>query len=209
MFRYENFNFISHLNFLDLSQKFLIINYYVIPKFNKITLKLFLLGTLTSNFLNLYLKNFLLLYLYCFNPLYTKLNFLNNKVNKKQIKLHKIHLILSYSFMKKKILFSIFNFIFIFKKFARPFFFSKHPFFFSTFSGKLFSFNIKIITFIPSTLLIDYKEQRVFPYLKKSKFFLSLIITIFLSHKFFNFFIKPFETTKNFLKNFLLIWYFI
>lgn len=128
MLRYENFNFITHLNFLDVSQKFLIINYYLIPKFNKITLKLFLLGTLTSNFLNLYLKNFLLLYLYCFNSLNTKLDVLKNNYNKKYIKAHKLHLIISYSFMKKKIIFSIFNFIFIFKKFARPFFFFKNSF---------------------------------------------------------------------------------
>lgn len=123
MIRYENFKFLNHLNSIDLLNKFLYTNFYIIPNFNKISLQIFLKGILNSNFINLYLKNFLLLYLYCFNNIFSKIKFLKNKNKKKKIKLTRINIILYYSFMKKKIYFSIFNLFFLFKKFIRPFFF--------------------------------------------------------------------------------------
>lgn len=209
MLRYENLNFFYHLNSFDVLNKFSYNNYYLIPKIDKISLKIFLKGAITPNFLNLYLKNFLLLYLYCFDILCINLNFLKQNNKKKRIKLQKAKLVIHYSIMKKKILFSIFNFFFLFKKFARPFFFSRYPFIFSSGSGKLFYNTIKIITFLPSLMLIDHKEHRIFPTFKKSKIFLTLTIKTFLTSIFYNFFINKKKLTKNYLKNFLLIWYFI
>ena len=122
MIRHQNLKFLNHLNSIDLLNKLISNNFYTIPKINKISLKIFLKGILNSNFLNLYLKNFLLLYFYCFNNIFTHIKF--PKFKNKKIKISKINIILYYSFMKKKIYLSIFNFFFFFKKFIRPFSFS-------------------------------------------------------------------------------------
>jgi hypothetical protein len=202
-----NLKFLNYLNNYDLLNKFNYNNYYVIPKFNKLTLKIFLKGALTSNFLNLYLKNFLLLYLYCFNILNTQLKF--KKIRRRKLKSYKVKLLISFSFMKKKVLNSIYNFIFLFKKFIRPFFFSNQQYQFSTSSGKLQSFTSKLITFIPSLMLLDHKEHRIFPLFKKSKIFLSFTLKNILTTSTYNFFISQKKYTKKFFKNFLLIWYLI
>ena len=202
-----NLKFLSYLNNYDLLNKFNYNNYYIIPKFNKLTLKIFLKGALTSNFLNLYLKNFLLLYLYCCNILNTQLKF--KKIRRRKLKSYKVKLLISFSYMKKKILNSIYNFIFLFKKFIRPFYFSNHNYQFSTSSGKLQSFISKIITFIPSLMLLDHKEHRIFPLFKKSKIFLSFTLKNILTTSTYNFFSPQKKYTKNFFKNFLLIWYLI
>lgn len=206
MTRYQNFQFLHYLNYIDLLNKFTSNNYYLIPSITKISLKIFLKGLLNSNFINLYLKNFLLLYLFCSNNIFTKVKFIKNK-NKNKLKTFKINIILYYSFMKKKIYFSIFNFFFLFKKFIRPFFFSKYPLNYSFYSGKLLYFLIKIIIFVPSFILLDYKEHRIFSTFKKSKIFLTLTIKYF-SIKFNNFFLPNKKITSKFLKNFLLIWLF-
>lgn len=208
MVRYENFKFLVHLNSIDLLNKFGYTNYYIIPFFNKISLQIFLKGLLTPNLINLYLKNFLLLYLYCFNILFSKLKFLKNKNKRKRVKNLKLNILLYYSFMKKKIYCSIFNFFFLFKKFIRPFFFSKYPLNYSLSSGKLLFFYIKIIIFIPSFILLDFKEHRIFSSFKKSKIFLTLTLKYLFSTFFFNFFLKFKKVTQLFLKNFLLIWLF-
>ena len=208
MVRYENFKFLVHLNSIDLLNKFGYTNYYVIPFFNKISLKIFLKGLLSPNLINSYLKNFLLLYLYCFNILFSKLKFLKNTNKKKRLKKLKLNILLYYSFMKKKIYCSIFNFFFLFKKFIRPFFFSKYPLNYSLASGKLLFFYIKIIIFIPSFVLLDFKEHRIFSSFKKSKIFLTLTLKYLISTFFFNFFFEFKKVTQLFLKNFLLIWLF-
>lgn len=202
-----NLKFLNYLNNYDLLNKFNYNNYYVIPKFNKLTLKIFLKGALTSNFLNLYLKNFLLLYLYCCNNLNTSLKF--KKIRRRKLKSYKVKLLISFSFLKKKILQTIYNFLFLFKKFVRPFYFANHNYKFSAFSGKLHFFTSKIITFIPSSMLLDHKEQRIFPLFKKSKIFLSLTLKNILTTAQYNFFAIQKKYTKKFLKNFLLIWYLI
>lgn len=201
---YNNLNFLNHLNNYDLLNKFNYNNYYIIPKFNKLTLKLYLKGTLNSNFLNLYLKNFLLLYFYCCNVLNTQLKF--KKIRRRKLKSYRVKLFISYSYMKKKILKSIYNFFFLLKKFIRPFYFANHNFIFSKSSGKLISLNSKIITFLPSAMLFDHKEQRHFPLFKKSKIFLFFSLKIILTSFPYNFFFEQKKSTKNFLKNFLLIW---
>lgn len=202
-----NLKFLNYLNNYDLVNKFNYNNYYIIPKFSKVTLKIFLKGSLNSNFLNLYLKNFLLLYLYCFNVLNTELKF--KKIRRRKLKSYRVKLLISFSYMKKKILNSLYNFIFLFKKFIRPFYFSNHSSHFSHSSGKLKSFNSKIITLIPSLMLLDHKEHRIFPLFKKSKIFLSLTLKNILTTSLYNFFLIQKKSTKNFLKNFLLIWYLI
>ena len=111
---YSNLQFLSHLNNYDLINKFNYNNYYIIPKFKKITLKIYLKGTLNATFLNLYLKNFLLLYLYCCHILDTKLKF--KKHRRRKLKSYNVKLFISYSYMKKKLLTSIYNFFFFFKK---------------------------------------------------------------------------------------------
>lgn len=210
MTRYENFKFLNHLNSIDLLNKFMYTNFYIIPNINKISLKIFLKGILTSNFINLYLKNFLLLYLYCFNNIFSKIKFYKNK-NKnrnKKFKISKINIILYYSFMKKKIYFSIFNLFYLFKKFIRPFFFSKYPLNYSLSSGKFLFFLLKIIIFIPSFIILDYKEHRIFSTFKKSKIFLTLSLKYFIFTYFYNFFLPSKKITSKNLKNFLLIWLF-
>lgn len=207
MIRYENFKFLNHLNSIDLLNKFSFTNYYIIPDINKISFKIFLKGILNINFINLYLKNFLLLYLYCFNNIFIKIKFPKIK-NKKKIKISKINIILYYSFMKKKIYFSIYNLFFLFKKFIRPFLFSKYPLNYSFSSGKFLFFLFKIIIFIPSFILLDYKEHRIFPTFKKSKIFLTLTFKYFIFTFFYNFFVPSKKITSKFLKNFLLIWLF-
>jgi hypothetical protein len=206
MIRYENFKFLNHLNSMDNLNKFIYSNYYKIPYITKISFKIFLKGLLAPNIINLYLKNFLLLYLYSFNLILSKLKFFN--IKNKKLKNFKINIILYYSIMKKKIYFSIFNLFFLFKKFIRPFFFSKYPFNYSYYSGRLFYFYIKFIVFIPSLILLDYKEHRIFSIFKKSKIFLTLTLKYLISTSLYNFFIK-FKTLKPiFFKNFLLIWLF-
>ena len=205
--QYINLKFLTHINNYDLLNKFNYTNYYIIPKFNKLTLKLFIKGSLNSNFLNLYLKNFLLLYLYCCNVLNTQLKF--KKIRRRKLKSYKVKLLMSYSFMQKGILRSIYNFCFLFKKFIRPFYFSNHNYNFSSSSGKLSFFNSKIITFIPSLMLLDHKEHRMFPFFKKSKIFLTINYKNILTNSFYNFFIEAKKSNKNFLKNFLLVWYLI
>jgi hypothetical protein len=199
--------FLNHLNSLDLLNKFNYTNYYGIPFFNKISLQIFFKGVLGPSLINLYLKNFLLLYFYCFNFIFTKLKFLKNK-NKKKLKIFKLNMCLYYAFMKKKIYFSIFNLFFLFKKFFRPFYFSKYPLNYSFSSGKLLYFYIKIIVFIPSFILLDHKEHRIFSTFKKSKIFLTLTIKNLFSIFYYNFFIKLNKITPEILKNFLLIWLF-
>lgn len=205
--RQINLKFLSYLNNYDLLNKFNYNNYYIIPKFNKLTLKIFLKGALTSNFLNLYLKNFLLLYLYCCNILNTQLKF--KKIRRRKLKSYKVKLLISFSYMKKKVLNSIYNFIFLFKKFIRPFYFSNHKYQFSIASGKLKFFTSKIITFIPSLMLLDHKEHRIFPLFKKSKIFLSFMLKNILTTSTYNFFLPQKKYDKKFFKNFLLIWYLI
>ena len=204
MVRYNNLKFLNHLNSIDILNKFIYNNYYKIPYFNKISLKIFLKGLLLPNLINLYLKNFLLLYLYCYNIVFTKLKFF--KIKNKKIKNFKINIILYYSIMKKKIYFSIFNLFFIFKKFLRPFFFSKYPSNYSYSSGKLLYFYIKIIIYLPSSMLLDYKEYKNFFNFRKSKVFLTLTLKFILSIVFYNFFIFDKKIKYNFLKNSLLIW---
>lgn len=201
---YNNLHFLSHLNNYDLLNKFNYNNYYTIPKLKKITLKIYLKGTLNFIFLNLYLKNFLLLYLYCFSILNTRLKF--KKLRRRKLKSYKVKLLISYSFMKKKLLNSIYNFFFLLKKFIRPFYFANQNFIFSCSSGKLDFMYSKIITFLPSTMLLDHKEHRNFPLFKKSKVFLIFSLKIFLTTLPYNFFVNQKKPTKNFLKNFLLTW---
>jgi|JI61114C2RNA_FD_contig_123_10732_length_2097_multi_7_in_1_out_2_3 hypothetical protein len=204
---YVNFKFLNHLNNYDLVNKFNYTNYYIIPKFNKLSLNIFLKGALNSTFLNLYLKNFLLLYLYCCNVLNTELKF--KKIRHRKLKSYKVKLFLSYSFMKKKILNVIYDFFFLVKKFVRPFYFSNHNNCFSSTSGKLCSFESKIITFIPSLMLLDHKEHRIFSLFKKSKIFLVFTLKNILTTSQYNFFLLQKKSNKNILKNFLLIWYLI
>lgn len=199
-----NLQFLNHFNNYDLLNKFNYNNYYIIPKLKKITLKIYLKGTLNATFLNLYLKNFLLLYLYCCNILNTKLKF--KKLRRRKLKSYKVKLFISYSYTKKKLLTSIYNFFFLFKKFIRPFYFSNQNFIFSSTSGKLNFIRSKIITFLPSNMLLDHKEHRNFPLLKKSKVFLFFSLKIILTSLPYNFFIPQKKPTKKFLKNFLLIW---
>jgi hypothetical protein len=206
MVRYENLKFLNYLNSLDLLNKYNYINYYLIPFFDKISLKIFLKGLVTPNLINIYLKNFLLLYLYCFNFIYSKIKFIKQK--KKKLKTFKINILLYYSIMKKKIYFSIFNFFFLFKKFIRPFFFSQFPLKYSFSSGKLIFFYIKVIIFIPSFILLDFKEHRIFSTFKKSKIFLTLTLKCLVTTVFYNFFIKIKKIKQKILKNFLLIWLF-
>jgi len=206
MIRYENFKFLNHLNSMDNLNKFIYSNYYKIPYITKISFKIFLKGLLAPNIINLYLKNFLLLYLYSFNLILSKLKFFN--IKNKKLKNFKINIILYYSIMKKKIYFYIFNLFFLFKKFLRPFFFSKYPLYYSYSSGKLIYFYIKIIIYLPSYMLLDYKEHRIFSSFKKSKIFLTLTLKYLITTVFFNFFIDYKKIRYNFLKNFLLIWLF-
>lgn len=201
---YNNFQFLSHLNNYDLQNKFNYTNYYTIPKLKKITLKIYLKGMLNSTFLNLYLKNFLLLYFYCCNVLNTELKF--KKLRRKKLKSYKVKLLISYSYTKKKLFSSIYNFFFLFNKFIRPFYFANHNFLFSRNSGKLDFMYSKIITFLPSTMLLDHKEHRNFPLFKKSKVFLFFSLKIVLTTFPYNFFIIQKKATKSFLKNFLLLW---
>lgn len=205
--RYINLYFLRHLNNYDLINKFNYNNFYFIPCFTKLSLKLFLKGSLNSNFIKLYLKNFLLLYFYCFNILNCRLKF--KKIRRRKLKSYKIKLFLNYSIMKKKILSSIFDFSFLLKKFARPFYFSNHTLQFSKSSGKLRTFYSKIIIFLPSLMLLDHKEHRFFRTFKKSKIFLMYTLKNFKDNMFYNFFKKQFFPNKNFLKNFLNIWYLI
>lgn len=205
--RYINLAFIYHLNNYDLANKFSYNTYYSLPFITKLSLKIFLKGILNSDFLRLYLKNFLLLYLFCFNILNCCIKF--KKIRRRKLKSYKLKLFLSYTIMKKSLLRVIFDFFFLFKKFVRPFYFSNHSLNFSKKGGKLYFFNSKIITFLPSLMLLDHKEQRIFPTLKKSKIFLTIILKIFFKEKFYNFFQKYSLPNKNFLKNFLGIWYFI
>lgn len=203
--KYINLKFLNNLNYCDLLQKFNYKTYYIIPKLNKLTLKIYLKGSLNTIFLNLYLKNFLLLYFFCFNLISSSLKF--KKIRRRKLKSYSVKLWLSYSFTKKKILSSIFNFFFLFKKFLRPFYFSNKLQTHSFFSGRLKTLTSKIITFIPGLMLLDHKEQRFFPYFKKSKIFLVLNITNFISLNFYNYFILEVkQNTKYFLKNFLMLW---
>ena len=206
MVRYTNLKFLNHLNSLDLLNKFNYVNYYSIPFFNKISFQLFLQGLVTPSLLNLYLKNFLLLYFYCFNIVFAKLKFLKNK--NQQVKNIKINILIYYSIMKKKIYLSIFNLFFLFKKFIRPFIYSKYPLNYSFSSGKLLFFYIKIIIFVPSLMLLDSKEHRIFSTFNKSKIFLTLTLKYFISTGFYNFFVPYKKMDPFFLKNFLLIWLF-
>lgn len=204
LYQYTNLKFLTHLNSCDLLNKFNYINYYTIPKIDKLTLKMYIKGFLNSNFFNLYLKNFLLLYLYCCNVLCCKLKF--KKIRRRKSKEYKVNLFISYDFFKKKIIVSMYNFFFLFKKFIRPFYYSNQNFVFSPFSGKLKHILSNVITFIPSLMLLDHKEHRKFPLFKKSKVFLTFSLRIPLTLFRYNFFIAQQKPTKKFLKNFLLFW---
>lgn len=205
--RYINLVFISHLNNYDLINKLNYNTYYFLPVITKLSLKIFLKGILNSDFLRLYLKNFLLLYLFCFNILNCRIKF--KKIRRRKLKSYKIKLFLSYIITKKNSFRLLFDLFFLLKKFVRPFYFSNHSLTFFKNGGKLAFFNSKIITFVPSLMLLDHKEQRNFPTLKKSKIFLTITVKIFFKEKFYNFFQKYSLPNKNFLKNFLGIWYFL
>ncbi len=206
MLRSNNFKFLNHLNSFDLLNKFNYINYYSAPFFTKISFQVFLQGLLAPSLINLYLKNFLLLYFYCFNTIFAKIKYTINK--NKQLKNFKINIILYYSIMKKKIYFSIFNLFFLFKKYIRPFLYSKYPLNYSFSSGKLLYFYIKFILFIPSFMLLDYKEHYAFSTFSKSKIFLTLTLKYLISTGFYNFFAASKKINSQVLKNFLLIWLF-
>lgn len=208
MFRpYSNLHFLSHLNNYDLVNKFNYKNFFIIPKYTKLSLKIFLKGALNSSFLNLYLKNFLLLYLYCFNVLSSKLVF--KKLRRKKLKAYKVKLCLSYDVMKKKVLAFCFQIFFTIKKFSRPFYFANSPLHFSSISGKPKFFYSKLITFLPSLAILDHKEHRYFPLFKKSKIFLTFTLKNMSNNNFFNFFILKKNTNKECFKNFLLAWCFV
>lgn len=205
--RYVNTKFLSHLNNYDLINKFNYTNYYLIPQYVKISLKIFLKGALNFKFSNLYLKNFLLLYLFCFNILHSKLKF--KKFRYRKLKSYSVKVFLGYFYTKKNLFSLVFNFFFYLKKFARPFHFSNGNYSFSHESGKRQVLISKIITFIPSLIILDHKEHRNFQTFKKSKIFLIFTLKSVFTNLFFNFFFKQKKFNKNFFKNFLLVWCFI
>jgi len=205
--RYTNFYFLRHLNNYDLLNKYCYTNFYLIPQHTKISLKIFLKGFFNFKLFRKYVSNFLLLYFFCFNFPHTKLKL--TKLKNRKLRIYRVKLLLNYSFMKKKILLSIYNFYFLFNKFARPFFFSNQNFIFSKFGGKLYYYNVKIITFLPTFMLVDSIEQRYLNFLKKSKIFLRFTLKNILTSYYYNFFIDPSVINKNFLKNILLFWCFI
>ncbi len=204
LFRRINFNFLVYLNHYDLIHKNLYSNYYLIPVIDKISLKIFFKGFFNKKLFKKYINNLLLILLFCFNFANTNIKLSKYKNRKKRV--YKVKLFLNYNIMKKKKLLSIYNFFFLLNKFPRPFFFSKQNLIFSKFSGKLCFNNIKIITFLPYTILIDSIEQRYFKILKKSKVFLTFTLKNILTLLRYNFFVEKSIITKNFLKNFLFIW---
>lgn len=204
---YINLKFLDYLSKYDLSQKFMYKTYFLIPKYAKINLKIYLKGFLNENFLNTYLKNFLLLYFFCFNLLSTKLKF--KRIRRRKLKSYKVKLLINYFIMKKKILFFVHNLFFYLKKFLRPFYFSNKSMTHCYKTGKLKALNSKIITLLPGLILLDHKERRFFPHLKKSKVFLTFTLYKPLFSELYNFFIPLTTITKNFLKNFLLVWHLL
>lgn len=205
--QYVNLRFLTHLNQYDLIQKFNSQTSYVSPKINKLTLKIFLKGSLNENFLKLYVKNFLLLYFFCFNLASTKLKF--KKIRRRKQKDYKVKLLVSYTVLKKKILSYTYNLFFYFKKFLRPFYFSNKNMTFSYKSGKCKFLTSKVITFLPGLVILDHKERRFFPYLNKSKVFLTFTVQQNLGLKAYNYFNSLQHTSKQFLKNFLLLWHLL
>lgn len=202
--RYVNLQYLRHLNFFDLLNKFCYTSYYLIPQFNKISFKIFLKGFFNFKFFKKYVSNFLLLYFFCFN--FPQTMFKLSRIKNRRVRKYKVKLILNYSIMKKKILLNIHNFFFLFNKFARPFFFSNQNFIFSKFGGKLYYSYVKIITFLPNFMLIDSLEQKYLPFLKKSKIFLTFTLKNILTFFSFNFFIDYSHVNKDFLKNVLFVW---
>ena len=137
MFRHTNFRFLFFLNHYDLINKYNYSNFYLIPYYTKISLKIFLKGFFNKKLFKRYLENFLLLYFFCFNASQTNLKLL--KFKNRRIRIYRVKLFINYSIMKKKIFLSIYNFFFLFNRFARPFFFSQQNFIFSKFrSLKIF-----------------------------------------------------------------------
>lgn len=202
-----NLKFIVFLNQYDLLQKYCYTNFYAISFFDKISLKIFFKGFFNKKLFKKYTNNLLLLLLFCFNLPQT--NFKLSKLKNRKRRVFKVKLFLNYNIMKKKILLSIYNFFFLFNKFPRPFFFSNQNFIFSKFSGKLFFTKTKIITLIPFVSLVDSFEQRYFKIIKKSKIFLTFSLKNILTLKMYNFFLNNSKFEKNYLKNFLFIWYLI
>ena len=207
LFRYTNLNFLKFINHYDLINKYSYKNFYLIPYYTKLSFKIFLKGLFNLKTFKKYLINFLLLYFCCFNFPQTSLKLFKLK-NRKQ-RIYKVKLFLNYYVMKKKILLTIYNLFFLFNKFIRPFFFSIQKNNFSIFGGKLFFCNIKIIVFLPQTLLVDSNEQKFLKFLKKSKIFLTISLKNIVQKKYCNFFFDNLIINKKFLKNFLLIWYLI
>lgn len=202
-----NLNYFLHINYYDLLNKYLYKNFYIIPKLNKLSLKIFLKGALNTKFFKNYIRNFLLLYFFCYNFSYTQI--ILTRIKNRKLKKFKIKLFLNYSIMKKGILLSVFNLFFIFNKYIRPLFFSTHNFIFSKFSGKLIYFNIKIIVFLPYISLFDSLEKQKLFFLKKSKIFLTFVLKNYVSLNNYNFFKSKILINKAYLKNFLLFWCFV
>lgn len=202
-----NFKFLFFFNHYDLLQKYCYNNFYVIPVFNNLSLKIFLKGFFNKKLFRKYTNNILLILLFCFN--FPETNIKLSKLKNRKRRIYKVKLFINYNIMKKKILLSIYNFFFILNKFTKPFFFSKHSFIFSKYSGKLFFNNIKIITTIPFISLIDSFELRYFKLLKNSKIFLTFSLKNILTIKMYNFFLNNNIFDRNYLKNFLFIWHLI
>ncbi len=204
LIRSINFQKLMFLNHYDLINKFCFKNYYLIPKYNKISFTIFLKGFINFKFFKKYLSSFLLLYFFCYNFPTTKLKLF--KFKNRKLRKHKVKLFLKYYITKKKIFLSTYNLFFIFNKYIRPFYFSIQNFIFSKFSGKLLFFNIKLIIFLPYSTFVDSIEQHSLFFLKKSKIFLTFTLQYFFTLLNYNFFNVAKLINKNFLKNFLLIW---
>ena len=203
LFRYNNLKFLLILNFYDLIHKYLYFNFFLIPKVTKLSFKIFLKGFFNLKFFKKYLSNFLLLYFFIFNIPYVTLKLF--KVKKRKSKLYKIKLFLNYFLMQKRVLLTMYTLYMFFFKHARPLFF-KSVFLFSRFSGKLYSINIKIITFLPYTILFDKLEQKFVKFFKNSKIFLTFFLKNILTTSILNFFSTNSIVHKNYLKNILLFW---
>ncbi len=206
LYRNINLNYLFFFNYYDLINKYMYLNYYIIPKFNKISFKIFIKGFFNFKLFKKYLTNFLLLYFFCFNFSLAQFKLSKSKFKKRKKKIYKVKIFLSYVFLKKKLALTLYNIFFLLNKYVRPFFFSSQNFVFFNYSGKLAYQNYKIITFLPYTILFDYKEQSIVKFFKKSKIFLTLTLKNNLTITYYNFFISNFILKKQAIKNMILVW---
>ena len=202
--QHTNFQFIAYINYYDLVNKFAYKNFYFIPKPCRLSLAIFLKGRFTLKLFQLCLTSFLLLYFFCYSlPL---VRFVAAKLPNRKKREYKTKVLITYVFMKKKLLLSIFNLFFLFTKFIRPFFFSCQRITFSKTNGKAIYSPKKLIIFLPQNLIVDSADHRCLRFFEKFKVFLSVTVKSVITFCMFNFFAKTVVVTKKNLKNFLLIW---